>query len=52
MHGGGGGAKARPSVSLSLLHANQDVELSATSPTPHLPARCHVSSKEDNVLQL
>ena len=33
-------AQARSSGSLSVLPADPDVELSATSPAPHLPA-CH-----------
>jgi hypothetical protein len=35
-------AQARHSVSLFLLLANSDVELSATSATSSLPACCHV----------
>jgi hypothetical protein len=44
-------AQARPSVILFLLPAYLDVELSATSPAPHLPARCH-TSHHDNGLNL
>lgn len=45
-------AQARPSGSLFLLPADLDIELSATSPTPHLPAYHHAPCRKDNVLNL
>ena len=36
----------------SWLSSDQDVELSAPSPTPCLPGCCHVSCHDDNRLNL
>lgn len=41
-------APASPSVSLSLLPVDPDAQLSATSPMPCLPTRCHVAYHNDN----
>jgi hypothetical protein len=38
--------------SFFLLTADQDVELSAPSPAPCLPACCHASCHDDNGLSL
>jgi hypothetical protein len=43
-------AQATPSVSLFLMSADQNVELSATSPMQCLPASHHVSCHDDNRL--
>jgi hypothetical protein len=43
-------AQARSSVTLFLLPANPDVELSATSPASCLPACHHASCYDDNGL--
>ena len=46
-------AQAMLSVAHSLLlPADQDVELSAPSPAPCLPAYCHASNHDDNKLNL
>jgi hypothetical protein len=45
-------AQARPSVSVFLLPVDPDVELSATSPAPCLPACQHVSCLADIGLKL
>ena len=47
-------AQTPPSVphSLLLLPADTDVELSAPSPAPYLPAFYHVSHHENNGLNL
>lgn len=42
--------QAKPSVSVFLLPAGLDVELSAPSPTPRLPAFYHASCHDDNGL--
>ena len=39
-------------VSLFQLPMDLDVELSATSPTPHLPGGCHAFYHDDNGLNL
>ena len=38
--------------SFLLMPADQDVELSAPSPAPCLPAHCHASCHDDNGLNL
>ena len=43
---------AKPRVSLLLLLANQDVELSATSPAPCLPAFSQVSHLDEDRLNI
>ena len=46
-------AQVKPSISLFLLSADPDIELSAPSPAPCLPAYYHASSHhEDNGLSL
>lgn len=45
-------AQARPSGSLFLLPVDPDIELSANSPTPHLPEYHHSPRHNDNGLNL
>lgn len=47
-------AQAIPSVDTDyfLLPADQEIELSAPSPAPCLPAQCHASHHDDNGLIL